>query len=311
MGIVASVADQFWPPKSKFSADDIPDMSGKVVIVTGGNSGSGYETVKELAAKNAKVYMASRSQQRAEEAIRKIEKDTGKIVYFLHLDLSDMDSIRKSAQSFMSQESLLHVLVNNAGLLATPLDQVTSQGYDLQFGTMVLGHYLFTMELLPVLLRVNETTPKMKARVISVSSVNHELVRSLNLAAMKEGPARRALNPQTFYDQSKFGNILFAYELSRHYGSKGIISIALHPGTFHSNILVHYNSFQKWLLNFVKQPTSKGALTQLYAATTPNADSLDGQYLKPWARLSQSSAASRDPAAGKELWDWLKDQTKT
>ncbi|KAF8581195.1 NAD(P)-binding protein [Ramaria rubella] len=309
MSILWQVYDQVWPPRSTFSTDDIPDMSGKVVIVTGGNASIGFLTVKELAIKNAKVYMASRSQAKAEAAIREIKALTGKDVHFLQLDLADMNAIRKSAAEFKSRESHLHVLVNNAGLLASPLDLVTADGYDLQFGTMVLGHFLFTTELLPLLLKTSEEDPKNKPRVINVSSFNHVLVKNVLWDAFKDGPARRALDPQTFYDQSKFGNVVFAYELARRYGDR-INVIALHPGTFKSDILKYYGWMKRWILSWLQSPVEFGALTQLYAATTPNADSLSGQYLIPWARVGVSTPLTKDPEIGRQMWEYLESNTR-
>ncbi|KAF8581217.1 NAD(P)-binding protein [Ramaria rubella] len=300
MSVLSQLYDQVWPPRSAFSIDDIPDMSGKVVIVTGGNASIGFLTVKELAAKNAKVYMAARSQAKAEDAIRKIKSLTGKDVHFLQLDLADMNAIRESAAEFRSPDS---------GLLASPLDLVTADGYDLQFGTMVLGHFLFTVELLPLLIKTSKTSPGNKSRVVNVSSINHIFVKDVPWDAFKDGSARRTLDPQLFYDQSKFGIIVFSYELARRYGDS-INAIALHPGTFNSNILRYYGSVKKWILSWLQSPAEFGALTQLYAATTPNADSLSGQYLIPWARVGVSTPYTKDPEIGRRMWEYLESNSR-
>ncbi|KAF8659670.1 hypothetical protein AX16_001811, partial [Volvariella volvacea WC 439] len=138
MGQIVSGYRQGWPPASKFSVDDIPDLTGKVVIVTGGNTGIGKETVKALLAHNAKVYLAARSQEKASQAIKDLLQETGKEAIFLKLDLSDLKSIKRSAEEFQSKEKELHILFNNAGVMFPPVSEITTDGYDLQFGTNVL-----------------------------------------------------------------------------------------------------------------------------------------------------------------------------
>ncbi|KIO23027.1 hypothetical protein M407DRAFT_215532, partial [Tulasnella calospora MUT 4182] len=133
--------DQAYPPKSKFDPSrDMPDLTGKVIIVTGGNTGIGKHTIRALLNKNAKVYMASRSKERAEKAIADLKQETGKDAIFLELDLASLDKVTKAAKEFMSKEPALHILFNSGGVMVPPIEQVTEDGYDLQFGTNVLGH---------------------------------------------------------------------------------------------------------------------------------------------------------------------------
>ncbi|KAI0369416.1 NAD(P)-binding protein [Pilatotrama ljubarskyi] len=172
----AIVASQAYPPKSQFTVDQIPDLTGRVVIVTGDYSllqrdvGIGYETIQALLQHNAKVYMASRSRVKVDAAIASLKEATGKEALFLELDLSSLASVKRAAQEFLSREHELHILFNNAGVMMPPIDQVTKDGYDLQFGTNVLGHFYFTELVMPALLAGVESSPDHHARVITTSS---------------------------------------------------------------------------------------------------------------------------------------------
>ncbi|KAJ7352040.1 hypothetical protein DFH08DRAFT_693367, partial [Mycena albidolilacea] len=134
-----SAIKQGFPPKSKFSVDDLPDLSGQVIIVTGANIGVGKETVKALLQHNAKVYLAARSPEKAKEAIDDLKSQTGKEAEFLQLDLADLHSVKRAVEKFTEKETRLDVLFNNGGVMGPPIEQLTAQGYDLTFGTNVLG----------------------------------------------------------------------------------------------------------------------------------------------------------------------------
>ncbi|KAG8724241.1 hypothetical protein FRC09_020679 [Ceratobasidium sp. 395] len=141
------------PQRSSFTIEQVPDLTGQVMIVTGGNTGIGKETCKALLRKNAKVYLAARSKAKADEAIEWLKQETdGKMAIFLELDLASLASVRKAVEAFQSKEQYLHVLFNSAGVCFPPIDQRTADGYDLQFGTNLLGHFYFTRLLLPTLL---------------------------------------------------------------------------------------------------------------------------------------------------------------
>ncbi|KAG9221386.1 hypothetical protein CCMSSC00406_0009835 [Pleurotus cornucopiae] len=296
--------DQTYPPKPVWSVDQIPDLSGKVVIVTGGNTGIGKESVRALLVHNATVYMASRSEERAQSAIAELKEATGKEPIFLRLDLGNLSNIRKAAEEFLSKEKQLHVLMNNAGVMYPPIDQVTDDGYDMQFGTNVIGHFHFTQLLMPALLSAAQSSPDKHARIVTVSSWGHEFWPGLEYDTFSDGPARRKCSTQYLYSQSKYGNVVVARELARRYGDQGIVSISLHPGSINSELARHSPGFSFWgkLLGY---DTAHGALTQLYAATAPEAANLNGQYLKPWARLGKAVPSTQDPEVAAKLWAWL------
>ncbi|KAG6848515.1 hypothetical protein H0H93_016401, partial [Arthromyces matolae] len=260
-----SLLKESFPPKPKFSVDDIPDLTGRIIIVTGGNTGIGKETVKALLSHNAKVYMAARSKEKAEAAIQELKETTGKEAIFLPLDLADLPTIKASAEEFLR------------GVMTPPMDQLTKQGYDLQFGTNTLGHIYFTKLLLPALFAGAESSHDGKARVVNTSSSAHLLASGLDFTTLKDGRNRRKMSATSLYSQSKFGNVVFSNELARRYGDKGIVSVALNPGNLQSDLQRHLSSAEKAVVSLILHPTARGALTQLYAGTTADAAELNGK----------------------------------
>ncbi|KAK7042188.1 NAD(P)-binding protein [Favolaschia claudopus] len=312
MGLVVSYIKTNFPPKSKFSYDDIPDLSGQVIIVTGGSagqfSGVGKQTVKVLLQHNAKVYIAARSEESAKVAIKDLRSQTGKEAYFLHLDLADLHSVKRAAEEFKQKETQLHVLFNNGGVMSAPIEQVTPQNIDLQFGTNVLGHFYLTKLLLPVLLAT--ATPGKPARVINSSSFALEMTpgNTIHFNTLKDGPARKKLSPLNLYSQSKFGNLVFSNELARRYGDQGIMSVALHPGNIMTDLYRHAPTYQRKVMELSLYPVELGAQTQLWAGTTAEGANFNGKYLIPWARMGKANPKTLDPTLGKELWTWLEEQ---
>ncbi|KAL1671576.1 hypothetical protein EV122DRAFT_226331 [Schizophyllum commune] len=299
---------ELYPPAPTFSVDDIPDLSGKVMIVTGGNSGIGKETVKALLKHNAKVYLGARSPQRAAEAIKELKEETGKEALLLQVDLENLKSVKAAAADFQSKETQLHALFNNAGIMMCPTEMVTVNGYDYQFGTNVLGHFYLTKLLLPALLSTAQSSPEGIVRVVNTSSSGHAFVKTIDFNTLKDGPARRKKNPTILYGQSKFGNIVFANELARRYGDQGIVSTSLNPGNLYSNLQRYMNPVVAKIIQWlILHPTPLGALTQLYAGTKGGKE-LNGKYLIPWARLGQPGPGADDPKLGKALWEWCEEQ---
>lgn len=307
MGNVWSLTSQMFPPKPKWSVDDMPDLTGKVVIVTGGNTGCGKESVRVLLLHGAKVYLAARSEGKAREAIEDLKKETGHEAIFLPLDLADLVSVRRGAEEFLSKEKQLHILFNNAGVMLSPMDMLTKQGYDLQFGTNVIGHFHFTKLLLPALLAA--ATPTEKARVITTSS-SANYMGTLNFDLWADGPARNKKASGDMYVQSKHGNVVFAVELARRYGAQNIVSHSLNPGSIRTDLQRHLSPFANKMQDIFLFPVSMGALTQLWAGTSPEAGQMNGEFMIPWARLGKARKETGDPEVGKKLWEWLEVQCK-
>ncbi|KAG6890599.1 hypothetical protein C0995_006575 [Termitomyces sp. Mi166 len=306
MGVLLSYISEARPPKPTFSVDDIPDLTGRVIIVTGANS-------------------AARNKQKAEDAIKDLKEATGKEAIFLKVDLADLPTIKSGAEEFLSKEKELHVLFNNGhvslcnvsdlyrpdvpfrGVMMSPPELLTKQGYDLQFGTNVLGHFYLTRLLLPALLAGTKSSPDGKARVVHTSSSSH-LSGGLDFNTFKDSPKRRKTFKYFLYAQSKFGNVVFANELARRYGDQGIVSMAVNPGNLRSDLQRHMSKLFRQLTSPFLYPTAYGALTQLYAGTTAAGAELNGKYLIPWARVGKALPATQDSELGKRLWEWAEEQ---
>ncbi|KAI0028223.1 hypothetical protein K488DRAFT_59156 [Vararia minispora EC-137] len=314
-----------WPPKPTWKApEDVPDLTGQMFLVTGGNAGIGLETCRVLIARNARVYLAARSEERARAAMDEITKSTGKSdIHFLQLDLADLVSVRKAAEEYISKEQELHVLINNAGVLYSPgIGPQTTQGYDIQFGVHVLGHYFLTMLLMPTLLRTAKGeisgTPR-PVRVVSVSSDAHEMTapsRGIVWESLEKGdaaiPVRKKLQGHRLYGQSKLGVVLISSELARRYGDQDVVSVSLHPGTWgvDSELLRNLHPIIAWIVRKIRiYPVSLGVITSLYAATSEAALEMNGEYLTAWARRQVPSNHARDLQTAERLWKWCEEQT--
>ncbi len=301
---------------SKWTAQDIPNLVGKVALVTGANSGLGFETSLALAAKGAHVVMACRSVEKGTLAAREIRRQAPTAsVEVMPLDLASLASIRQFAADFKQQHRALHLLINNAGVMATPYRR-TADGFELQFGTNHLGHFALTGQLLDVVLH----TPK--ARVVTVSSGAHALGK-IDLANLN---AERSYNPWSAYGQSKLANLLFAYELQRRLAAAGsdVISVAAHPGYAATNLQAAGPAMRGsqaqvklfGLLNrLLAQSASMGALPTLYAACAP--DVQGGDYIGPnglggsrgYPTKVRSSRDSYDAELAARLWLASEDLT--
>ena len=295
------MANTYWTLKN------IRDLTGKTIIVTGGNSGLGYEAVKALAAKGARVIMACRSVTKAEKARAKIIENLPKAeIILMELDLADLKSIRNFATKFKQNHSHLDILLNNAGIMMIPYD-LTKDGFEKQVGTNHLGHFALTGLLLEVLKR----TPK--SRVVNVSSMAHKNgeMDFENLLYEKGN----GYTPMKAYGRSKLSNLLFTYELQRYFEKNQIdcMALAAHPGVSVTNL---FNSAApKWLLFIFRplilvlfQPAKIGVLPELRASVDPEAKG--GEYygpkglgeIKGYPVIVQSNEASHNQEDAKRLW---------
>ncbi|VDB91326.1 unnamed protein product [Peniophora sp. CBMAI 1063] len=299
---------QAHPSKARWSVDEIPDLTGKVAVVTGGNSGIGYETCKQLLIHNAKVYIAARDEGRASKAIEELRGETGKEALFLKLDLADMKAVKAAAEEFLAKEDALHILINNAGVMKCPIDWVTVDGYDMQFGCNVIGHHFFTQLLLPALLEGTNRTGE-KSRVITLSSAASYLGSGVDFETFVDGKKRRKTSSELLYCQSKLANAIVSREFSRRYGDK-LVSIGTNPGNITTPLYRHMSTLHMLVVKFVlnPQPQPMGAITQLYAATAPECADKNGKFLVPWAREALPHPKALDPELGAKMWDWLENE---
>lgn len=254
------------------------------------------------------VYIATRNEAKSKTVIEELKTATGNEAKFLQLDLSDLKSIKESARVFTEKETELHVLINNAGVMMPPIDQLTKDGYDLQLGTNVLGHFYFTKLLIPTLLSTAKASGS-PARIVTVASTGSLMYSGLRFDTFKDSPTRKKLGKEALYLQSKFASIVIAQELARRYGDQGIVTTSLNPGTIDTDLPRHVDSrLQKFFLEFIKHPVAFGALSSLYVATHPDGVNFNGEFFCPWARRGFLRAEPRDPQLGKELWTWLEEQ---
>ncbi|KAJ7705559.1 NAD(P)-binding protein [Mycena rosella] len=290
-----------WDP-----ARDVPDLTGQVIIVTGGNAGIGRETVKVLLENNAKVYMASRNPPKAAAAIEELATLTGKRAVFLHLDLADLASVKAAAAEFLSKETELHVLYNNGGIMCPPIEEATPTGYDLTLATNVLGHFYLTQLLLPTLTATAQT--RGAARVVTLTSMVH-YVATVDYKSFTDGSARRKRTPFDMYAQSTWANAVFAVELARRYAGQGIVSTSVNPGNLKTDIAHSSTGFTALLAKLILiHPVERGAVAQLWAGTAPETAGLNGKYIAPWGRVAQHRRDVDDLRSGRVLWAWLEAQ---
>ena len=289
---------------ARWTSKDIPDLSGQVTVVTGANSGLGIETAFALAGAGAVVVLACRDDQRGKAAVESIRSSyPGAELQLAPLDLADLGSVRRFADSFLSAHETLDILVNNAGVMAIPERRSTADGFEMQFGTNHLGHFALTGLMLPALL-------KRPARVVTVSSWAHRMGR-VNFDDLN---SERGYRKWVAYGTSKLANLLFTYELDlrSHAAGRDLVAAAAHPG--YSNTHLQKGTIFSFTNRFAQSPVH-GALPSLYAATAPEVGG--GDYYGPdgilqyrgYPKRVGSSGATRDGAVAKRLWDASEELT--
>ena len=291
---------------NQWTSENIPDQSGRVAIVTGANSGIGYETARALAHKGATVIMACRSVEKGQVAAHKIQdEDPQGTVAVMALDLANLSSVRDFAEGFKREFQRLDLLINNAGVMMLPDYTKTADGFEMQFGTNHLGHFALTGLLLETISR----TPG--ARVVMVSSTAERFGR-MNFDNLN---AEQSYDKQAAYGQSKLANLLFTAELQRRFeaASMDAIAVAAHPGWTTTNLQRHT---RLRLLNPIfAQGPEMGALPSLYAATSP--DVRGGDYFGPGGFMQmrgyptkvKPTDRSKDEADAKKLWEVSEELT--
>jgi NAD(P)-dependent dehydrogenase (short-subunit alcohol dehydrogenase family) len=298
---------------SGWTADQVPDLSGKTFIVTGANSGIGLEAVRVLAAKRAAVVLACRNLEKGQAAIDAIRKASpGAALTLERLDLGNLGSVRAFAENFAKSHARLDVLINNAGIMAIPR-RTTRDGFETQIGTNHLGHFALTGLLVG---KLAESAP---SRIVTVSSLAHTMGKfgALDAAdlSLEDGYSKWGA-----YGRSKLANLLFAYELERRLEGRfpGVISVACHPGYAATNLQsvgpeMSGSAVGKALMTLgnavFAQSASAGALPTLYAATA--GDVRGGDFIGPGGPFKmmgapikqRSNRASYDADAARKLWD--------
>jgi NAD(P)-dependent dehydrogenase (short-subunit alcohol dehydrogenase family) len=287
---------------SKWTTANIPDQTGRTAVITGANTGLGYETAAALAARGASVVLAVRNLDKGKEAARRIEQSTlGAHVALQQLDLTSLDSIKAAARELRDQYDSIDLLINNAGVMWTP-KSTTKDGFELQFGTNHLGHFAFTGLLLDRLLPVEGS------RIVTVSSQGHRIRAAIHFDDLQW---ERSYSRVQAYGQAKLANLLFTYELQRRLIGKNTIAVAAHPGGSKSELtrnLPRPVSVAMRVVEPLLQAADMGALPTLRAATDPSV--LGGQYYGPdglaeqrgYPKVVASSDQSHDVDIQQRLW---------
>jgi len=291
---------------ARSSADDVVqghDLSGKSIIVTGANTGIGYETARALASIGGVVTLACRNTEAAEQACQKIRRQHPEAnVNAMHLDLSDLNSVRDFAKEY--SPDTLSLLINNAGSSAPSL-MTTAQGFERTVGVCHIGHFLLTELLMPKLLAAHS------ARVVMVASESHRYPPRLDFKTL--GKAQGPYKSLRAYGQAKLCNVLMADELQRRYGSQGLTACSVHPGAlvttdFGRESMLFRLAF--WLASpFTKNP-NQGAATTVYCALHEPASDIAGGYFSH-CKQARQTAEAKDPQVAARLWSlseqWVAD----
>lgn len=293
----------------KWTAKDMPSQNGKTALITGANSGIGYQTAVELARAGAHVFLGCRSAAKGQQALESLLGEVpGAHAEAVLLDMASLSSIREFATSWNQEGRALDLLINNAGVMALPKRELTPDGFERQFGTNHLGHFALTGLLLPSLLR--SPSP----RVVTVSSLAHRNGH-IDLENLQ---SERQYKPMIAYANSKLANLLFAFELDRQARAAhlSLRSIAVHPGVARTRIFENGPGnlglrvmLFKAISPILLQSDAMGALPTLYAATAP--DVRGGEYIGPdglagfkgYPKAVQPRPNALDEATGKRLWD--------
>ncbi|MFI7545247.1 SDR family NAD(P)-dependent oxidoreductase [Actinoplanes sp. NPDC049599] len=283
----------------KWTERDIPDQRGRVAIVTGANTGLGFETARALAERGASVVLAVRDVEKGKRAAARISGD----VAVQELDLTSLESVRAAAADLRAAHQRIDLLINNAGVMYTP-KQTTRDGFEMQFGTNHLGHFALTGLLLDRLL------PVPGSRVTTVSSVGHRIRAAIHFDDLQW---ERSYGRAAAYGQSKLANLMFTYELQRRLTAHGTTAaVAAHPGVSNTELARNSPALLRlpltWLAPVITQNPAMGALPTLRAATDPAV--LGGQYYGPdgmgevrgHPRLVTSSPESYDVGVQQRLW---------
>ncbi len=300
----------------KWTAEQMPSQAGKTVLVTGANSGIGYQAALELVRHGAHVLLGCRNENKGKSALERLRREApGAQVELLILDVASLDSIRACAAKLVAAGKPLDVLINNAGVMALPTRELTIDGFERQFGTNHLGHFALTGLLLPLL----KQSPT--ARVVTVASLAHRNGQ----IAWDNLQSERSYDPMGAYNNTKLANLLFAYELDRRLKAAGsaVLSVAAHPGVATTNVFQNgpgdkgglKMKLMKRMIPLIGQDDAMGALPTEYAATVPGVQG--GDYIGPdgfselkgYPKVVQPRPRALDEVIARRLWEASEELT--
>ncbi|KAI1388439.1 NAD(P)-binding protein [Hypoxylon trugodes] len=317
---VISVIRQCFPGKPQFTGKNVPDLTDKVVVITGANTGIGKEIAQIAYSKNAKVYIFARSEDKAIKAIDDIKaavpKSAGELKY-IHLNLADLTSIKPTVEEFLRKEEKLDILFNNAGVGYPEKGLTTKQGYELQLGVNCVGTFALTKLLTPILVSTAKTAPPDSVRVIWASSSAAEGMNPKGF--MKNVYNVEKIGAAEKYFTSKLGGYLYSAEFANLHKADGVLSVSLNPGNLDSDLWRYQRPFVRWFLRkTVLFPVIYGAYTCIFAGFSSQVTlEKTGQHIAPWGKFWNMSkgfvAATKTKSEGgtgaaQEFWKWSNAQ---
>lgn len=288
-------------PTPTLTERNLPDQSQKVCIITGANTGVGFELAKILYGANARVYIAGRSVEKcaaAVESLKALHPNSKGSLEVLKLDLADLTTIKGSASQFLEKEKRLDILWNNAGVMMPPRGSKTIQEHELQMGTNCLGPFLFSKFLLPILKDTAATSPPNSVRVAWAGSLAIDAGSPPGGVKITEQDTPHVFdNPQTDYAQSKAGNLFLASDFAQQAQDSGIVSVCFNPGNLSTELQRHVKSNRVMTLavnavgKLILYPAKYGAYTELYCGLSDQLTTADnGSFIAPWGRKSSVRA---------------------
>ncbi|KAL6817271.1 hypothetical protein J3E69DRAFT_345044 [Trichoderma sp. SZMC 28015] len=322
---LGSLLTQGWPPKPTFTENQLGDLSGKVVIVTGGYSGVGYQLAKILYAKNAVVYIAGRREDAGQDAIKTLKAahpDSKGRLEFLQLDLADLTSIKASADSFLAKETRLDNLWNNAGIMRLPKNSPTKskQDHELMIAVNCLGPFLFTKLLHPLLESTAKSLPAGSVRVVWLGSLMIQIMAPKggidldNLDYKKKFP-----DINVRYAVSKTGNLFICSEWAKRDAEKGIFHLAANPGNLKTPLQRDMPAWEYYPIIPLLHDPIFGAYTELFAGLSPDVKpEHSGRFVIPWGRFGTtrpdidsqlSSKQGGEPTKATKFFEYCDSQT--
>jgi retinol dehydrogenase 12 len=269
------------------------ELANKTFIVTGANTGIGKVTAKELARQGAHVILACRSQAKTEDVIAEIKRETGNDkVEYIALDLGDLESVRTCAKALLARDIPIHGLINNAGLGGQR--GTTKDGFEIQFGTNHLGHYLLTRLLLD---KIKQTSG---ARIVNVASKAHYQAKAIDWEAVRK--PTRTVSAMREYSVSKLSNVLFTKELARRLEGTNVTTYAVHPGVVATDVWRRVPAPVRWVIKKFMISPEEGAQASLRCATAPELANETGRYYDVGGKETRPSKLVDDAELAKQLW---------
>ncbi|MBX3155807.1 MAG: SDR family oxidoreductase [Deltaproteobacteria bacterium] len=269
------------------------ELAGKTFIITGANTGIGKITAMELARKGAHLILACRNSAKTDTVIKEIVKETGNTqVEYIHLDLGDLSSVRECAKELLARDLKIHGLVNNAGLAGQR--GLTKDGFEIQFGTNHLGHYLFTRLLLD---RIKESGG---ARIVNVASKSHYAAKGVDWSVLQK--PTRSVTAMKEYSVSKLANVLFTKELARRLEGTDVTTYAVHPGVVATDVWRRVPGPFRWVIKKFMLTPEQGAESSLRCATAPELAKETGRYYDVGGKEVKPNRLADDADLAKTLW---------